>query len=545
MGLNAAHWAQADAEEMERLFKSGTLRPILYSAIPQDKSATYVNPVCSEKVKDDGSLKLRTRATIGGDKISYPYSTTAITAELEAIKILLNGMISDNAEFSTIDLEDFYLGTPLPHPEYIRIPATFIPPAVISFYRLAPFLHKGALFCVVLKTHYGLPQAGALSQQRLFQHLEKNGYYQLFHAPSLFRNKDGTVRFALVVDDFTVVWSSKIAMQHFLQTLRKLYTVKVDYKGLKYLGMNIHINRGQRHVTLSMPGYVEKLLKRVRPAGIKGAHTPSLYIQPNYKTAKAQTATVDNSPLASDAQKHELQVVVGTLLYYARTVDPSLLTVLHQLGSVQSKPTLNDMKKMERLLQFASSHQHHGIRYHASNMQLHIQSDASYLCRPNAKSVLGGFHYLGTLDLINGPIFCTSKIISCVVSSAAEAELGAAFQNAQKGAHFRNTLVELGYPQCPTTISVDNTVAEGLAADTINAKRSKSMDVRFFWLRDRGKKLEFFMKHLKGKWNISDFFTKPLPKDKFEQFLPYIVVETDDASIQTPKRHTVVMHKIL
>jgi hypothetical protein len=182
IGPHAAHWAQADAEEMERLFKSGTLRPILYGNIPPDKIATYVNPVCSEKLRDDGALKLRTRATIGGDKISYPYTTTAITAELEAIKILfLNGMISDNAAFSTVDLEDFYLGTPLLHPEYIRIPATFIPKAVLVFYQLTPFLYKGALYCVVLKTHYGLPQAGALSQQRLFQHLEQHGYYQLFH----------------------------------------------------------------------------------------------------------------------------------------------------------------------------------------------------------------------------------------------------------------------------------------------------------------------------------------------------------------------------
>ncbi len=83
----------------------------------------------------------------------------------------------------------------------------------------------------------------------------------------------------------------------------------------------------------------------------------------------------------------------------------------------------------------------------------------------------------------------------------------------------RSTLTELGYPQPTTTIFVDNTVAEGLATDTINAKRSKSMDVSFFWLRDRIKKLQFFIRHIKGKWNIiSDFFRKPLPKDKFEQF---------------------------
>ena len=110
-GVNRNHWEQADSEEMERLFRSGTLRPIHYSEIPADRQATYVNPVCSEKVKDDGSLKLRTRATIGGDRIDYPYSTTAITAELESIKLLLNAMISDNAAFSTVGLEDFYLGT--------------------------------------------------------------------------------------------------------------------------------------------------------------------------------------------------------------------------------------------------------------------------------------------------------------------------------------------------------------------------------------------------------------------------------------------------
>ena len=177
-------------------------------------------------------------------------------------------------------------------------------------------------------------------------------------------------------------------------------------------------------------------------------------------------------------------------------------------------------------------------------MQLQIQSDASYLCRTKARSVLGGLHYLGTMEQINGPFFCTSKIISCVVTSAAEAELGAAFQNAQKGAQFRNTLIELGYPQEPTPILVDNTVAEGLARGTVNAKRSKSMDVRFFWLRDRVKKGQFIIKHLAGRFNISDFFTKPLPKEKFEQFQPYLVVNIDD-TVQLPKRHTITMDKSL
>ena len=74
-GPNAAHWLQADSEEMARLFNSGTLRPILPAAIPSHKIATYVNPVCVEKSRDDGSLKFRTRATIGGNLLTYDGNT--------------------------------------------------------------------------------------------------------------------------------------------------------------------------------------------------------------------------------------------------------------------------------------------------------------------------------------------------------------------------------------------------------------------------------------------------------------------------------------
>ncbi len=131
-----------------------------------------------------------------------------------------------------------------------------------------------------------------------------------------------------------------------------------------------------------------------------------------------------------------------------------------------------------------------------------------------------------------------------MVASVAEAELGAAFQNAQKAVEFRNTLHELGYPQQPTTILIDNTVAVGLAADTLNARRSKSMDVRFFWLRDRIERAQFTVKHLAGRWNISDFFTKSLPREKFDQFFAYVAVNLDtEPPTRRIKSTTVTMVK--
>jgi hypothetical protein len=66
-GPRVQYWQQVDAEEIERLFTSGKLRSIYYHAIPPGKDATYVNPICSEKLRDTGAIKFRTRATIGGD----------------------------------------------------------------------------------------------------------------------------------------------------------------------------------------------------------------------------------------------------------------------------------------------------------------------------------------------------------------------------------------------------------------------------------------------------------------------------------------------
>jgi hypothetical protein len=110
-----------------------------------------------------------------------------------------------------------------------------------------------------------------------------------------------------------------------------------------------------------------------------GIVSPAIYFPPNYKRPGAQIATIDDSPAANEEEKKELQSVIGTLLYYSRTVDPSILTAVHELGSNQAKPTIMDMWKMERVLQYLSTHKNYGVRYYASNMQLQGQSDASYL----------------------------------------------------------------------------------------------------------------------------------------------------------------------
>ena len=108
----------------------------------------------------------------------------------------------------------------------------------------------------------------------------------------------------------------------------------------------------------------------------------------------------------------------------------------------------------------------------------------------------------------NGSVLVNSSIIQPVLSSAAEAELAALFYNAKDGCMLRNTLEEMGHPQPATPIQADNACAVGLANDTIKRRRSKAIDMRFYWVKDQVKEGKFLIYWRKGSENDADYFTK-------------------------------------
>ena len=78
------------------------------------------------------------------------------------------------------------------------------------------------------------------------------------------------------------------------------------------------------------------------------------------------------------------------------------------------------------------------IKFYASKMILNVHSDASYLSEPRAKSRVAGVYFMGDVPedgkpiLLNGNIFIVCSMLKFVVSSAAEAELGALFINGKE-----------------------------------------------------------------------------------------------------------------
>jgi hypothetical protein len=102
---------QSTANEINRLYKTNTIRFIRRSNIPKVLKVTYGSFVVD--IKDHKEEKERTRLTLGGDQIEYPGDKSTRTAGLTRAKILINSVISTlGAKFLVIDITNFYLNTP-------------------------------------------------------------------------------------------------------------------------------------------------------------------------------------------------------------------------------------------------------------------------------------------------------------------------------------------------------------------------------------------------------------------------------------------------
>jgi hypothetical protein len=121
--------------------------------------------------------------------------------------------------------------------------------------------------------------------------------------------------------------------------------------------------------------------------------------------SKFQHDTNETPPLTAK-QCLTIQKVTGPVLYYTREVDPTFLMPLNDIATEQTKVTEKTQTVTKQLLDYLATHPDAAIRYHASDMILHIHSDASYLSVSNARSRLGGLFFLGNKspeqDNLNG-----------------------------------------------------------------------------------------------------------------------------------------------
>ena len=125
-------------------------------------------------------------------------------------------------------IQNFYVSTTLDKYEYLCIRIYYFPPEFINnvfFFKI----RNGWLYIEIRKDVYKIPQYGKLFNKILTLRLNKWGYYQEVTTPVLWRHKRHSITFALVIDEFSVIYVVKEHALHLKATLEEHYQISEDW----------------------------------------------------------------------------------------------------------------------------------------------------------------------------------------------------------------------------------------------------------------------------------------------------------------------------
>jgi hypothetical protein len=160
---------------------------------------------------------------VGGDRLDYSGIITTSTADITTFKILINSTLStEEAAMVMRDIKNYYIGTPLPRFEYMKMLVSRFPEEIVQNYNLNALAVNGWVYIEIRKGMYGLKQAGLLANQLLQTQLAPFGYYPVRHTPGLKLHKTRPISFTLVVDDFAVEYVGKQHSEHLRNALLQL-----------------------------------------------------------------------------------------------------------------------------------------------------------------------------------------------------------------------------------------------------------------------------------------------------------------------------------
>jgi hypothetical protein len=329
---------------------------------------------------------------LGGNRLDYSGDVATSTADTATFKKLINSTLSTTDDaMMMMDIKNYYIGTPLLRYEYMRMLLSRFREEILNKYNLTALAVNDWVYMEIRKGIYVLKQAGLLAKQLLQKRLSPFGYYPAHHTTGMWLHKTRPIAFSLIVDDFTFKYVGKQHADHLRDALLRSYELTTGWEGKLYSDMSLKWDYKNRTCDISMPGYVANVLSKFQHDTLKQPqHTPSRYVMPVYG-AKTQYTMQDETPPLTAKKCLNIQKVTGYGLYYAIAVDRIVLMPLNDIATEQTKATEKTQAANNKLLDYLATHPDATIRYHASDMILHIHSDESYLYVSNARSRLGGF----------------------------------------------------------------------------------------------------------------------------------------------------------
>lgn len=485
------------------------------TAEQKSKAANMINLI-EEKLNRGHTAEkpvLRARSVFNGSiqkGLFAKEDTASPTVSLDAFMITAIIDAIEGRDVAVTDIKGAYLNAKMKDVVIMKISG----PEVRIFCELDPKLKefvtvekgKDVLYVQLDKALYGCVQSALLWYELYSTTLKGLGFklnpYDLCVANATMEGSQCTV--CWYVDDNKISHKKSTVVDQVIEMIEGKFGKMSQTRGKKhdFLGMNITFEDGK--VVIGMEKHIRKAIEEFGEEIKKEAATP----------AKSYLFEVRESAEKLNGEKAEnFHSVAASLLFISRRCRLDIQTAIGFLSTRVSSPDVDDWVKLKRVLQYLYGTMEITLTLGGETISsMKAWVDVSYGVHSDCRSHTGGCISFGWGTLLT---MCKKQKLN--VKSSTEGEIVGVSDYLPNLIWGRMFIEEQGYKVEEKILYQDNQSAIRIETNgkMSSGQKTKHMDNRFFWIKDRLKSEGIRVEYCPTAKMIADFFTKPLQGNLF------------------------------
>jgi hypothetical protein len=500
-------WAESMKAELAALRAQNVLQ-----LVPIPKKVKLLNTRWVYKIKLDEHnkpVKYKSRLVVKGfmqqKGINYN-ETFAPVAKFKSIKMLLALAATHDLELHQIDFDTAFLNATLEEDVYISVPDGYDATDGVSTVGMC-FKLKKAL--------YGLKQAPQAWNSTVHEKLVALGYRNTTADPCVYFKYNKQCKWPIIlclyVDDAVVAFEKSLQSIWYRDksAIASVYPIK-DIGNVQWvLNMGVTRDRVAGTITLDQAAYIHKLLEEHNMLEVRSAVNP-------YTGAELTDAQeLEKDVLLTPELHSKYRTIVGQVSYAANVTRVDVAWITNVLSRYVSCPRYRHLNAAKHLLRYLAGTATLGLLFKrnatgsatATPYTITAYSDADWAADKNDRRST-----TGAVVLFNGNVISwMSKKQPTVALSSTESEYMAITKCAQEVAWYQTWVKEIFSTTVTALLFTDNKSAQHLCKNDGYHQRTKHIDIRHHWIRERVTAQQIAVDWVPTTEQLADILTKGLP----------------------------------
>jgi hypothetical protein len=537
-GSHANRWDTAMKQELAAIRDLNT-----YNLVPRPKGVNIIKSKWVYKVKEIQGFLDRLKARLVACGYSQRWledydETFAPVLRGKTLRTLLTLAASYDLVLEAMDVGNAFLNASMPKEQqvYMEQPPGFIEQG------------KEGWVWLLLKSLYGLKQAGRLWNKELDAFIVSLGFTRLISDPCLYTKQSRTGRQIILstyVDDIPSLHAREDETEwgEIKQQFNSKYKIKFLGEAEWLLSLRITRDRANGRIYLDQESYTHDLLRRTNMENCIAADSP----------APTDVHLLDKQETLSTEEIEHMNSVpyretVGALMYLSNTSRPDIAFCVRKVAQHAQAPGRVHWEAVKKILRYLNGTANYGLVFGrvqrstsagvTSATQNSIVNSPSYIsCYADADwaaDVATRRSCTGNLILLGGSIVdWICKLQPTVALSSCEAEYQSTGSGVQSMLYMDSLLKEMkergeenGKDDSTLTLKVlnDNQSAVAICKNDVLHSRVRHIDIKHHFIREQVEKGAVEVTWIPTHEQLADILTKPMRGATFAKMRDAIVV---------------------